>query len=87
MKLDRFLCICLLVLCSLPLLAAKKKEAPPEVAEAEVWFNDVSRPMPLPEEQGIALTKQLREGLLAGKSVKEILASIPTRIPRLACCS
>ena len=76
MKLDRFLCICLLVLCSLPLLAAKKKEAPPEVAEAEVWFNDVSRPMPLPEEQGIALTKQLREGLLAGKSVKEILASI-----------
>ena len=71
----RFITLVLIVLCSLPLLAAKK-EAPPEVTESEVWFDDITRPMPLTAEQGIALTKQLREGMLSGKSVKEILASI-----------
>ena len=67
----------LLVVCSLPLLAAKKKEAPPPaVTETEIWFNDVQKPATLTAEQGIELTKQLRAGMLARKTVKEILASI-----------
>ncbi|MBQ4481006.1 MAG: hypothetical protein II943_10245 [Victivallales bacterium] len=75
MKCSRFFLVVLLVLCSVPLLAAKK-DAPPEVTESEVWFDDISKPMPLTTEQGIALVKQLRDGMLAGKSVKEILAGI-----------
>ncbi len=76
MKCSRFFLVALLVMCSLPLLAAKKQPPAPMVTETEVWFDDVKQPAALTAEQGIELTKQLRAGMLARKSVKEILASI-----------
>ncbi|MBR6471775.1 MAG: hypothetical protein IKS83_08255 [Victivallales bacterium] len=76
----RFITLVLVVLCSLPLLAAKK-ETPVAVTETAFWFNDVTQPMPLSEEQGIELVKQLRTGMLARKSIKDVLASIPYDYP------
>ena len=76
MKRSRFFFVVLLVMCSLSLLAAKKQPPAPMVTETEVWFDDVKQPAALTAEQGIELTKRLRAGMLAKKSVQEILASI-----------
>ena len=76
MKRNKLALILLLALCSLPLLAAKKPAAPPAVTETEVWFDDLKKPAAMTTEQGVALVKQLRTEMLAGKPVKDILAGI-----------
>ncbi|MBP5301218.1 MAG: hypothetical protein J6Y80_07405, partial [Victivallales bacterium] len=75
MKHRRLILAAILALCSFSLWAAKK-ELPPAITETEVWFDDVKTPMALTAEQGLEITKKLREALLAKKSIPDTLAAV-----------